>query len=69
MFMIRRVDKKTGKTKCLTKHRKLIINCSHIHEEYYAKGMCKNCYHNKGQKSKKASKCPHTSKSHYARGL
>ena len=31
------------------KHRKKIINCSHVTEEYYAKGMCKNCYHNKGR--------------------
>jgi hypothetical protein len=66
---IKKVDSKTGKVKFYPKHRKLITNCSHWNQEYYAKGMCKNCYHNKGQKSKKAFMCPHSSKSHYARGL
>lgn len=68
-WKFKKVDSKTGKVKFYPKHRKLITNCNHRNEEYYAKGMCKNCYHNKGQKSKKAFMCPHSSKSHYARGL
>jgi hypothetical protein len=31
--------------------------------------MCKNCYHNKGKRSKKASKWEHTDRDHYAKGL
>ena len=69
IFSIKRVDRKTGKCKNITKHFKMITNCKHTSGKYYAKGMCRNCYHNKGQKSKKAFKCPHSIKSHYARGL
>lgn len=39
-----------------TRHRKVITECPHVDQEYYAKGMCRNCYHNKGQRTKKASK-------------
>jgi len=69
IFLIRKVDRKTKKSKLLTKHRKRITKCEHRHLEYYAKGMCKNCYHNKGKRSKKASKCQHLDRGHYAKGL
>jgi len=52
-----------------TKHRKVITLCPHIDQEYYAKGMCRNCYHNRGKRTKKASKCLHTDRDHYAKGL
>lgn len=39
-----------------TRHRKVITECPHVDQEYYAKGMCRNCYHNKGQRTKKAFK-------------
>jgi len=69
VFIVRKVDKKTNKSKLLTRHRKKISKCEHTHLEYYAKGMCKNCYHNKGKRSKKASKWEHTDRDHYAKGL
>lgn len=31
------------------KHRKLITMCEHVDGDYYAGGMCKNCYHSKGR--------------------
>lgn len=35
---------------------------------YYANGMCKNCYHTKGR-TKKAHKCPHSDRPLYAKGI
>jgi hypothetical protein len=35
---------------------------------YYAKGMCRNCYHQWGRE-KKPTKCEHTSKPLYAKGV
>mmetsp|Transcript_12714 Transcript_12714/g.14316 ORF Transcript_12714/g.14316 Transcript_12714/m.14316 type:complete len:152 (+) Transcript_12714:392-847(+) len=69
VFLIRKIDRKTKKSTLLTKHRKKITKCSHKTLEYYAKGMCKNCYHNKGIRSKKASNCDHKERDHYAKGL
>lgn len=69
IFLIRKVNKKTNTSVLLTKHRKKITMCPHKTLEYYAKGMCKNCYHNKGKRSKKATKCEHTQRDHYAKGL
>ena len=69
VFLIRKIDRKTNKSKLLTKHRKTITKCAHKSLEYYAKGMCKNCYHNKGKRSKKATKCAHLNRDHYAKGL
>ena len=69
IFLVRKVDRKTNKSQLLTKHRKKITKCPHRDLEYYAKGMCKNCYHNKGKRSKKASKCDHLDRDHYAKGL
>lgn len=37
--------------------KKEITNCEHPHREFYAKGMCKNCYHKKGR-IKPAECCP-----------
>ena len=40
----------------------MVINkCSHIYREYYAKGLCKKCYHQFGR-SKLATACPHKNK-------
>lgn len=69
VFIIRRYSKKHQRFILLTRHRNLISKCEHVDEEYYAKGMCKNCYHNKGERSKFATKCGHTDRFHYARGL
>ena len=69
IFLVRRIDKRTNKSVLLTKHRKRITKCPHKNHEYYAKGMCKNCYHNKGTRSKKASACEHKTRDHYAKGL
>ena len=69
VFNIRRYSKKHNKFILLTRHRKLITKCAHVDEEYYAKGMCKKCYHNKGERGKYATKCGHEDKYHYARGL
>ena len=69
IFIIRRYSKRHQRFILLTRHRNLITKCEHIDEEYYAKGMCKNCYHNKGERSKFATKCGHNDRFHYARGL
>lgn len=69
IFLVRRIDKRTNKSVLLTKHRKRITKCPHKTQEYYAKGMCKNCYHNKGTRSKKATACEHKTRDHYAKGL
>mmetsp|Transcript_2964 Transcript_2964/g.2444 ORF Transcript_2964/g.2444 Transcript_2964/m.2444 type:complete len:182 (+) Transcript_2964:152-697(+) len=69
IFNIRRYSKRQKKFVLLTRHRKLITKCEHTDQEYYAKGMCKKCYHNKGERSKYATTCGHTDKFHYAKGL
>lgn len=69
VFNIRRYNKKQKKYILLTRHRKLITKCKHVDDEYYAKGMCKKCYHNKGERSKYAYSCGHNEDFHYARGL
>ena len=56
------------KTKGIQKHRKLISMCPHTEEQYYANGMCKNCYHSKGRQ-KKATTCEHSDRTLYAKGL
>lgn len=37
--------------------KKVITNCEHSERNFYAKGMCKNCYHKQGR-TKLASCCP-----------
>lgn len=69
VFNIRRFSKNKNKFVLLTRHRKLITKCEHSDKEYYAKGMCKKCYHNKGERSKFATSCGHPNKFHYAKGL
>jgi hypothetical protein len=56
------------KSKTIHKHRKHIFKCGHHNEEYYANGMCKNCYHAKGR-TKMAFACSHTDRTLYAKGL
>jgi len=69
VFNIRRYSKKNKKYVLLTKHRKVVTKCVHTNSEYYAKGMCKKCYHNKGERGKYAKVCGHTNLYHYALGL
>jgi hypothetical protein len=69
VFNIRRYNKKQKKYILLTRHRKLITKCKHTDDEYYAKGMCKKCYHNKGERGKFAYSCGHNNDYHYARGM
>jgi len=40
-----------------SRKKKVITNCEHVDREFYARGMCKNCYHKKGR-TKKAECCP-----------
>jgi hypothetical protein len=49
-------------------HKHHITKCTHSAQEYYANGMCKNCYHAKGR-TKKATKCPHYDRPLYAKGI
>lgn len=49
-------------------HKHEITKCTHSGQEYYANGMCKNCYHAKGR-TKKATKCPHSDRPLYAKGI
>lgn len=69
VFLVRKINKATKTSTLITKHRKKITMCPHKTQEYYAKGMCKNCYHNKGTRSKRATKCDHHDRDHYAKGL
>ena len=50
------------------KQKRKVTLCEHTHEEYYSKGLCKNCYHRKGR-VKLASLCPHPQRKLYARGV
>ena len=40
-----------------SRRKKIITSCEHLDREFYAKGMCKNCYHKKGR-TKPAKCCP-----------
>lgn len=42
--------------------------CPHTTLPFYAKGMCKNCYHSKGR-IKLADKCSHVDRANYAHGV
>lgn len=55
-------------TKKIKKSSKVISKCPHSTSEYYAAGMCKNCYHAKGR-TKLASKCAHNDRQLYAKGI
>ena len=45
-----------------------IIQCIHTDRKYHALGMCKNCYHNRGRRTK-ATACKHKNRSNYSFGL
>jgi len=51
---------------CFARKKKEITNCEHVDQKFYAKGMCKNCYHKKGR-TKPANCCPN--KTMYSRNL
>lgn len=51
-----------------TKNKKFITSCPHTTLDFYAKGMCKNCYHARGRE-KPANKCPHIDRANYAHGI
>jgi hypothetical protein len=42
--------------------------CEHTDLPFYAKGMCKNCYHQRGRQ-KLSDKCPHLTRPNYAHGV
>lgn len=68
VFKVTRVDRLTMKEKkCMTNARRIITKCPHTSAKYYAKGMCKKCYHTFGR-DKKATVCGHTDKPLYAKG-
>lgn len=46
--------------------KKVVTGCEHVDREYYARGMCKNCYHKKGR-TKPALCCPN--KTMYSKNL
>jgi hypothetical protein len=54
--------------KVVVKHRKEITKCPHKEQDYYASGMCRNCYHSKGR-NKTATLCEHTDRKLYAKGV
>ena len=68
IFKVIKVDRLTKKEVVLTKHRRIVSKCPHKHAPYYAKGMCRNCYHSKGR-NKKATKCGHEARAMYAKGI
>lgn len=45
-----------------------MVRCPHRDRQYYAKGMCVNCYHKMGR-TKKAWACEHPTRAHYSKGL
>jgi len=49
-----------------SRKKRLITSCDHLDREFYAKGMCKNCYHKRGRN--KPADC-WTNKKMYALGL
>ena len=50
------------------KGKSLQVSCPHKDKPYYAKGMCRNCYHSKGRQ-KQAMLCQHSQRKHYAKGM
>ena len=68
VFKITRYNRVTRKEKLITKNRRIISKCQHTSLKYYAKGMCKKCYHNFGRE-KKAFVCGHNDRPLYAKGF
>lgn len=48
------------------KSKRIITACKHVNDNYYSKGMCKNCYHREGRTI--PARC-HANKPHYSRGM
>ena len=48
---------KSGQNSSSQRKKKVVTNCEHSERDFYAKGMCKNCYHKQGR-TKLASCCP-----------
>lgn len=67
IFKITRVNKNKGNETLLTKSKRIISKWPHTCLRYYAKGMCKKCYHSYGRE-KKANIWPHPDKPLYAKG-
>jgi len=68
IFKITRINRTTHKEKVITKTKRIISKCPHTSLKYYAKGMCKKCYHSFGRE-KKAYVCGHSNKPLYAKGF
>ena len=45
-----------------------VTRCEHTDANYYAQGLCRNCYHSKGR-LKLATDCEHSDRKLYARGV
>jgi len=55
-----------NESKSSLRKKKVVTSCEHVDREYYARGMCKNCYHKKGR-TKPAICCPE--KAMYSKNL
>lgn len=64
----RKESRKQPNMQPLQKKSQEITNCIHTNAMFYAKGMCKNCYHLKGRE-KRAYACPHSDRVSYAKGI
>jgi len=62
------VPKQRAKKYNSRKIEKKVDKCEHVHEKYYSRGLCKNCYHKLGR-IKLAIDCPHTDRKLYARNV
>lgn len=67
VFKITYVNRATQK-ETVAKTRRIISKCPHTDLKYYAKGMCKKCYHMIGRE-KKATACQHSDRLLYAKGF
>lgn len=61
-------DNDESQKRKIPRHRNEISKCTHAAQQYYANGMCKNCYHAKGR-TKKAQECTHHDRPLYAKGV
>ncbi|CDW83071.1 UNKNOWN [Stylonychia lemnae] len=57
------------KSSSQSKFKKIVkaVHCGHSNDQYYANGMCRNCYHREGR-NKRATDCPHLDRKLYAKG-
>lgn len=56
------------KSKQIKKEKGKVTSCEHVEAEFYAHGLCRNCYHTKGRQ-KMASECQHKDRKLYARNV